>query len=66
MLNNVNKKIFSYVLWHIFEKIINFALEFFMVLDFKVNGRLVVGMTINFFMSLPLPDNYSISPEWAR
>ncbi len=28
------------------------CIEFFMVLDFKVNVRLVVGMTINFFMSL--------------
>ncbi len=25
------------------------CIEFFMVLDFKVNVRLVVGMTINFF-----------------
>ena len=28
----------------------NFAFEFFMVLDFKVNARLVVGTTINFFL----------------
>ena len=27
-----------------------FCIEFFMVLDFKVNVRLVVGMTINFFI----------------
>ena len=28
-------------------------MEFFMVLDFKVNARLVVGMTINFFCTFP-------------
>ena len=38
MLNNIVLKI-----------ICNFAFEFFMVLDFKVNRRLVVEMTINFF-----------------
>ena len=27
--------------------------EFFMVLDFKVNRRLIVGMTINFFCPYP-------------
>ena len=31
-----------------------FCIEFFMVLDFKVNARLVVGMTINFFCALEL------------
>ena len=29
--------------------ILYICIEFFMVLDFKVNARLVVGMTINFF-----------------
>ncbi len=33
----------------LFENIYYFCNEFFMVLDFKVNRRLVVGMTINFF-----------------
>ena len=30
--------------------ILYICIEFFMVLDFKVNARLVVGMTINFFL----------------
>ncbi len=40
-----------------------------MVLDFKVNGRLVVGMTINFFMSLfpglsKSPANAEAGSQW--
>ncbi len=33
-----------------------------MVLDFKVNARLVVGMTINFFMPLPQVLSIAVSP----
>ena len=57
MLNYVKYIKLFYVIQHNLKNNMYFCIEFFMVLDFKVNVRLVVGMTINFFC---LKSNYSI------
>ncbi len=52
MLIFVNLEDFIYVIEQFFDFLLYLCIEFFMVLDFKVNRRLIVGMTINFFFTL--------------